>query len=138
MNNPHVQRAISFIIDLLIVAILIIFIDNFFSDFFTDRQFELRGFRMKINLSFQYMLYLPYFLVFDLLNRGNSPGKQIIGLHVCNKDGEFIDSLRAVLRTMVKTISISVLPLSMIIFLLFNGYTLHDALLSTKVEQSNK
>jgi uncharacterized RDD family membrane protein YckC len=82
-----------------------------------------------------------YYVGCDLINRGESLGKDMMRLRTTDPKGERLKPRAALVRTFLKLISIGMLPIALILFLWKSrGFTLQDYLTGTSVkwEQSNE
>ncbi len=104
-----VLRASSFLIDLLIFFIIIYVIGcifdylNFFN--FIGKVFDHKMFT-ALTLFFWYVVIFLlrwfYYLFFEMLFNGKTPGKMILGLRVVPDDGRYLDLKAVVLRNFVR------------------------------------
>ncbi len=136
-NATFIKRVYSFLIDILLViiinTILIILVSMavlFFNNVVDINSYELLS---KIIFYCSIISYMTYFSVLDSnLTRG-SIGKRFLKITLVGKNGERINLLKSIIRSIIKYISvfsiIGVIP----IFITRNRQALHDILLNTFV-----
>lgn len=98
--------------------------------------YDLGGQRIFINLEFTLLGFAVYFLLFDFFNKGNTAGKAVMGLRTRNFSAQELPLKTRIGRTLLKLVSMIVLPISAIVYLL-NGNTLHDNLMKSTVVYKN-
>lgn len=75
-----------------------------------------------------------YFIGCDFLNKRESPGKDIMHLRTVDYNGAFPGNKVILSRTLLKLISIALLPFAVIVYLWnFREFVLHDYLTGTSV-----
>ena len=116
----------AFIIDMIIVSLIASFIESMFSIFDESSVIELFGFSFKLVYSLSIPFYLSYFILFDLLNDGKSIGKMVFGIKVVFIDYKEVQLGTLLKRTILKTLSIIILPISVLMFVLNKRFTFHD------------
>ena len=79
-----------------------------------------------------------YFVGSDLLNKGESPGKDILGLRTVSLgDGAELSYERSLGRTLLKLLSIWMLPVAAFLYVWKSrGFTLQDFLVGTTVRSA--
>ena len=71
--------------------------------------------------------YLVYFLLFDILKKGQSLGKSITNIKVVTELGNAnLDNNTLIKRTVLKMVSIFILPISVLILLISEKHVIHD------------
>ena len=133
MKNIDLRRILALTIDLTIVGIIIILLENLFPFFFKTNRIDVFGIELSITVNYHYINVFLYFIFFDLFNNGNTIGKAIVKIKTISVMGEFLNLSMRILRSCVKVINIVFFPITLIVFIVFKGYTLHDELV-TKVE----
>lgn len=134
MENICFKRIYSFLVDCIIINCLGIFI---FSLFNLEKEIEINSFNLFIfdfnyGLTYQILIISIYFILFDILNNGKTFGKIIFSINVVNKSSlKNLSFLKLLERTLYKTLAILVLPISVILFLTKNGYTIQDKIVNT-------
>ena len=86
------------------------------------------------------LLTAAYFVGADLLNKGESPGKDILHLRTVGlQDGAKLDYQRTLARTLLKLISIWMLPVAAFLYV-WKGheFTLQDFLVETTVRPAKE
>lgn len=124
------NRIIAFIIDIALCSFIV-------SLFLPLKEhpigaYDLWGHEILVNWDLSVLTYAAYFLAFDFINQANSPGKSIMKLRVIGSSGQRLQLKTRIGRTLLKLVSILVLPISAIVYLA-NGKTLHDNLLKSTV-----
>lgn len=71
-----------------------------FAQFFAD-------FAVAIGLIFTFILFVGYFIYFEGLKNGQTPGKRSLGLRVVKEEGAPIDLSAAMVRNLVRIVEIS-------------------------------
>ncbi|MEM9687200.1 MAG: RDD family protein [Bacteroidota bacterium] len=125
MRTIPLRRSTAFLIDTLVVNSIVTFSIQLFPMAFKIIDFEFLGLRFILGIRLVFVVYLFYFIVFDLLKNGQTIGKQLLNLTVVAKDNKLPDLKKRVLRSLYKTLGIMVLPVSIILFLTRN-YTFQE------------
>jgi len=127
MERMNKYRIGAFITDAVFVAVVAGILETLFASVMQYSTFELLGSTFKFTYSFVMPSYIIYYLFFDLVNNGTSLGKIIFKLKVMHENKTPLGLRKLVKRTLFKCISILLLPISILLFALTNGYTIHDA-----------
>lgn len=115
------NRIVAFLID----ASLVSFIGGFIATSPTG-EFVLTYGMVTISASTYMVLYLAYFMLFDLVNEGQTVGKAVVGIRISK-----LDLKHRFLRSILKTFSIMFAPVTIIVYL-YSKVVLHDYLLSNR------
>lgn len=103
---------------------LAVVIDSFFVSFIYNNLLG-SGFEV-VNFNLLLLVFLGYYVLFDLFNNGLSIGKIILGISVSKNS-----TLRSRLsHTFLKTVSIFITPVTVVVYLI-TGEILHDYLEKT-------
>ena len=134
MENINTKRILSFIIDLTISSFLGNILLSLLSLDIKNEVYNIQFWGKIINYgySYQFFIILTYFIMFDLLNHGNSFGKLIFSISIRNKNN--LDKPIKILlikRTFLKMLSIIILPISIYLFLFKKGFTIQDKFTNT-------
>jgi uncharacterized RDD family membrane protein YckC len=137
MKERIFRRGIAFLLDLLLISLVFTLLYNFLPmDWLAGEQaVGTREFRWRIDL---YGIAMAgYFLGLGLLMRGGSLGKEIMHLRTVMADGSVPTRSLSLARTLLKLISIGVLPFALIAYV-WDGKetTLQDYLSGTRVERN--
>ena len=135
MTDIKIKRISALIVDLVFIGLLALIVENSLPDLFNGYEIEVFGWKVKLRTNLSYLLYLPYFAAFDVFNNGKSPGKLLFGLIISPSDGGYLGFNTKLLRTLLKIISVSFLPITALIYLFFDGYNIHDKLMQTTVRE---
>lgn len=139
MNEQNLRRYAAVVIDFFLISIVYSVLVNILPDTLVSLQ------EGGIQWSFELvpdgfvLVSLGYFIGCDFLNRGESLGKDIIGLQTRSLDGSVLNMRLRVCRTLLKWVSLTVWPLA---FLLYfwkeKDFTLQDYIVKTKVTRARK
>ncbi|MFZ9031211.1 MAG: RDD family protein [Robiginitalea sp.] len=135
MKEHSIRRMGAFIIDMLLISVaytglmLLIPVEQMSQDWI------LRGRSFEWSFDLFGFLTAFYFVGSDLLNKGESPGKDILHLRTVRRaDGSVPGYGRSLARTLLKLISICILPVAAFLYLWQGrGFTLQDYLVKTRV-----
>lgn len=132
MENIKRRRILALIIDLIIVFICYNLLINLLN--LNPEERHLWHFRIRIywRAILLTSCYLTYFWIFDLLNKGNTPGKTALTIRVISEDGQPLTRKNRLLRTVLKVIGILMLPLAAVLFIWAKSFTLQDQVLKTR------
>lgn len=129
MNNINKSRIYSFLID----SFLSNLIGSFFlSLLYREKDINVSSFLLfdhKFNYGFSFLLvfFMIYFILFDLFNYGQTIGKLIFSIYVVEVvNFKRLPKSKLLERTIYKTIAILILPISILLFLLKDGFTIQD------------
>ena len=128
------ERLKSFILDLIIVAILNIILSHIIEsndNIIKNVNILDRSWKIEIN-QFNIIMFL-YFLLFDFISNSITLGKKIFGLTVVFKKNK--TSVR-VLRTILKLISILIFPI-LIINYFINDTIVYDEIIKSEIKKTN-
>ena len=125
MRTIPLRRSTAFLVDTFVVNSIVTFSIQLFPMAFKIIDFEFLGLHFILGIRLVFVVYLFYFIVFDLLKNGQTIGKQLLNLTVVAKNNKPPDLKKRVLRSLYKTLGIMVLPVSLILFLTRN-YTFQE------------
>lgn len=134
MENIKQKRIYSIIVDMIISNFIGVTILSLFN---LEKNMQLGKFTLLdqeigYGYSFQAIIILLYFVLFDAFNKGKSFGKLIFSIFVVDnstlRELSFITRFK---RTILKVLGIIIFPISLIMFLAFDT-TIHDSVAKTK------
>lgn len=89
------------------------------------------GLELDYGYSFQAIIILLYFIIFDISNKGRSSGKLLFSIQVVDRLSlQEISIIRRIQRTVLKVLGIIILPVSLLMFFAFD-ITIHDSVVKT-------
>lgn len=134
MESIKIKRVLSLIIDIIMsntIGTLIFSFLNLEKDIYVNK-LDLFGMDVVYGYSFQIILFMIYFVCFDILNNGRTPGKLMFYISVVNSVTLTELSLkRKLIRTFYKTIGVILFPISLFFFIKYEGLTLQDKIIKT-------
>ena len=122
----NLEELVPLLFDVITIGALITFTENLFFYFNEIQSFEFFGIHMNYKFGASFLLYLCYFLIFDIFNNGNTIGKLILGINVVSNDQSILTGGIRMKRTLLKMLSIIILPISVLLFLFNDSFTIHD------------
>lgn len=134
MNEQNLRRAVALVIDFFLISIVYSILINFVPGMTLDQQVV--GIQLSLELGPDWFLLITmgYFIGCDLLNQGESLGKDIMGLHTISPEDEVLDVPVRLFRTLLKGISLLALPIAILAFFWQErGLTLQDYLTGSTV-----
>ncbi|MEM9686041.1 MAG: RDD family protein [Bacteroidota bacterium] len=126
MEYVHIRRIPAFLIDVIIAGILSSFVGNFLPVTFEISHFEMLGMKFTWGITLNIVFFLLYLVFFDLLNYGNTLGKLLLRIVIVSKNEEVVTSKRRLIRSLYKTLSVIILPVSALLFVFKKYYTIQD------------
>ncbi|WP_297765012.1 RDD family protein [uncultured Muriicola sp.] len=126
------KRMLAFIIDLIIIVAIIQLFSLGMSTEVSEYRLTTEHYTLVSRMSYDFVYCLVYFLVFDLFGQGITIGKKATNLRIIHAKRLAIGRNDLVKRTFLKMVSIVLLPVSALVYLLFNK-TLHDELMELKI-----
>ena len=135
MKGYNLQRIGAFLIDMLLVGIAYTVVLNLIPQDQLNHEWIWKGRSFGWSFDLFGLLTAVYFVGTALLNKGESPGKDILHLRtVTLEDGAEPDYQRSLARTLIKLISIWMLPVAAFLYL-WKGreFTLQDFMVKTTV-----
>jgi uncharacterized RDD family membrane protein YckC len=140
MTAYNIQRIAAFLIDLLLISVAYTVLYNLIPEIHLSHEWLWRDWSLGVSFGLFGIMTAVYFLVSDLLNKGESPGKDMLGLRtVSAKEGSQLGYQRSLGRTLLKLVSICILPLAAFLYLWKGrGFTLQDYLVKTRVILNRK
>jgi uncharacterized RDD family membrane protein YckC len=130
------KRLFSFIIDMIIILSFVEIINQVVNTNIHTYVVETEFYKIINNISYDFIFVLAYFFYFDIFKNGTTLAKNILNLKIINNDNLTPKKDILLKRTFVKTLEIIFLPISGIVFLLYDK-TLHDIIFNTSVVESN-
>ena len=130
------RRVGALLIDLLIISAAYSLGIHLLPELFPEASRMWEGMPLRPGTVVYGLLVAGYFLGCDLANNGESPGKDILGLRTVGRDGNPPGLRTSLVRSLLKSLSVGLLPASALAFLWKGrGWTLQDALTGTSVER---
>ena len=135
MENINQKRIDSFLLDSVVsnfIGIIILSIIGI-EKYTKLGCFIVLGKEFNYGYSFQLLIVVIYFVFFDLFNHGKTLGKLVFSIFVVNNITlKRLSTIKLLERTFFKMISISIIPISILIFLIKDGYTIQDEIVKSK------
>ncbi|MBC3756940.1 RDD family protein [Hyunsoonleella sp. SJ7] len=113
------KRILSFGVD---ISILNTFVDFLITNYILHEwsyDFYVLGQEFTVNLSYSWVICLLYFFAFDIFNSGCTVGKMLFNLNLVSPRSKPKQSI-LLLRTLVKSVCILLMPLFAILYLAFD------------------
>lgn len=126
MDTTQKRRVGAFIIDVMIICLLSAFTENIVSTFNDEISFNALGLTLNHTFSFSVLYYVSYFLLFDQMNHGITIGKMLLKIMVVFQDKTELPKAIRLKRSLLKIISILILPITVLLFFLNKYFTIHD------------
>ena len=123
------KRIYSFLVDMIVISLILSLLP--FSLVKKIVEFSFNNTDFIVNFEYKFFIILVYFLVFDLFNKGKTIGKLIFKIKVVDIATNVFVFKQAVVRTLLKMISIVIFPISFFL-MKFKKYTLHEQYSKTK------
>lgn len=133
MSQIQTKRILAFIIDMIIVSIITSALQSMLSNIFQPKEYLFIGMSIKTTHGFSLVFYLIYFFVFDFLNQGKTLGKILFRNQVIFPDNRKPSIINLMTRTVLKIVSILILPIAILLYLFNNRFTLQDHFTKTTV-----
>jgi len=139
MNEQNLRRCAAVAIDFFLISIVYSVLVNVLPDtLISHREGGIEWSFTLVPDGFV-LVSLGYFIGCDFLNRGESLGKDIMGLQTRSLDGRVLELRQRLCRTLLKWVSLILWPLA---FLLYfwkeRDFTFQDYVVKTKVTQVRK
>ena len=131
MANIPLRRSIAFLIDMFVVNIIVSFVANLFPVTIPIHHFEIFRVQFTTGITLVPVFYGLYFVAFDMINNGQTIGKLIAGILTVSKNGKKLSTKRCLLRSWYKMFGILILPVSVLLFLFKDYYTIQDRYANT-------
>ena len=132
MSEIQQKRILAFIIDLVIAGIISGIIRSILSTIFIAKTYTYIGINFEFNFEFSLIVYVIYFIAFDIMNQGKTFGKYLFNNKVVFTDKE-PTKLDLIKRSLLKVVSIMILPISILLYLFYNVFTIQDHFSGSKV-----
>ncbi len=116
MNDQNLRRFVALLIDFLLVSIAYSVLINLVPE--TLMSLEATGIKVRFVLAPDAFLLLGflYFIACDLLNEGESLGKDIMGLQIRGSKGDLLSLRNRIYRTLLKMVSLIFWPVALVVF----------------------
>jgi hypothetical protein len=140
MKGYSFQRIGAFLIDMFLIGIAYTVAVNLIPQGQLSHDWILSGRPLGWSFDLFGFLTAVYFVGSDLINKGESPGKDILHLRTVGlEDGAELDYQRSLARTLLKLVSIWMLPVAAFLYV-WKGreFTLQDFLIGTTVQPAKK
>lgn len=134
-NNYLKERIFALLIDQFIVNSSYSILNQVFNLDFVAKKFLMFGMKGTINVSFIIIASLVYFLFFDFFKNGTTIGKSILKIKIQKINGVDLSFFIRFITSIVKVISITFLPLSVIYYFLTKK-VFHDKITQIKTVTS--
>lgn len=134
MDGPNLRRGIALLMDLFLIGIGYTVLANMAPEgLFSSAATGIQG-SLSVTPDWYLLVSAAYFLGCDFFNAGESLGKDIMGLRTRTAEGGIPEPRQRVLRTLLKLVSLSLLPLALLLFFWKGrGLTLQDYVTGTTV-----
>ncbi len=134
MKGYGFHRMGAFLIDMFLIGIAYTLVLNLIPEEHLTQDLVWNGRSFGWSFDLYGILTAAYFVGSDLLNRGASPGKDILRLQTVRVDGTPLSYPQSLARSLLKLISIWMLPVAAFLYV-WKGkaFTLQDYLLQTEV-----
>ena len=114
-----------------IISILVTVVENFLPVTIQTHDFEVFGSPFTMGITLTPVCYGFYFVIFDVINKGRTVGKLMLGILVVSKNGAALRIKKRLWRSLYKILSILILPVSVGLFLFKEGYSFQDYYMGT-------
>jgi uncharacterized RDD family membrane protein YckC len=115
-NHILYQRIYALIVDLIIVNFFIWISEAFLNLKFEAGTFNAFGFYIKYGYTAAIIIYIMYFIFFDILYNGDTVGKFVFSLHTVETDGTEMSLKRRIIRSISKTVAIGLIVIPVIYY----------------------
>jgi len=133
MNSVNVKRIVAFVIDLLFIATLINIGFSLLYENYSPTSFNFGWFPPFVLPGVFLGGYLLYFFLFDLIFEGQTLGKLASSILVVgSSNNHILDFKKRFIRSLLKMLSILLLPLSILLFFSWGGFTIHEKVSDSK------
>jgi uncharacterized RDD family membrane protein YckC len=134
MNEQNLRRGAAVLIDLFLISIVYSVLINLMPQILMTH--EMAGIQLSIELAPDgfLMVSFAYFIGCDLFNKGESLGKDIMGLQTRGAEGRVLDLQNRLYRTLLKMVSLALWPVAILIYFREErGLTLQDYVVQSTV-----
>lgn len=131
MDSIKTKRITAFIIDVVVISFGTSLINSILPITFLLTDVSLFGVDARLGITLGIFIYFIYFTIFDIISNGNTIGKQLVKITTISNTLKKLRLKDLILRSFYKTLSIIILPISVIIFLFTKEYTIQDKLVKT-------
>ena len=135
MTGYSIRRIGAFVIDMLLISLAYTVVLNLIPEEQLSHDWIWRGRSFGWSFDLFGFLTVVYFVGCDLFNKGESAGQDMVRLRtVSATDGTALEYERSLARTLLKLISIWMLPVAAFLYLWKGrGFTLQDYLIQSTV-----
>jgi len=139
MNEQNLRRCTALLIDLFLISIVYSVLINIFPDPLIHNQGEGIQWSFALVPDGFVLVSLGYFIGCDFLNKGESLGKDIMGLQTRSVDGGVLGVRHRCYRSLLKWVGLMAWPVAFLAyFRKENGLTLQDYVVKTTVILARK
>ena len=139
MNEQNWRRFAAVLIDFFLISVVYSVLMNLIPEAFMHR--EVSGLQLSFALAPDWFLLVSftYFIGCDLLNKGESLGKDIMGLQTKSTQGRVLDMQNRLQRTLLKMVSLALWPVALFIYFReAYGLTLQDYVVKSTVTHQRR
>jgi uncharacterized RDD family membrane protein YckC len=137
MDEHNLRRGAALIIDFFLISTAYMVLANMVPDPMLRTGTAVHPWSLSVAPDWYFLVCAAYFLGCDLFNKGESLGKDILGLRTRTAEGGTPGLPQRVLRTLLKLVSLSLLPFALLLFFWKGrGLTLQDYVTGTTVLSS--
>lgn len=138
MSGVNKKRIIAFILDMLVIAALVNVCCFAVSENYSPSDLRITYFSSLLLPGIFMIVKVFYNLLFDLVFEGQTLGKLASSILVVESGNDDIPGLRnRIIRSMTKTLSVVLLPISVFLFLSGRGFTIHEKISNSRTIQNN-
>lgn len=131
LNDMNKKRVFAFVVDASIIQMIGMLISNAITMDIVASNFMFFGREYTTGASWIILIYLGYFVLFDICWSGVTLGKKLFSVRIERAGSDQITLADNVMRSVLKIISIVLLPVSVPLYL-FSGWSFHDKICKTK------
>jgi len=124
-------------IDLLIISQILLLVERFVDLTLFSKSYQYGDFVVVQKVTSHILFVLGHLLVCDIVLKGDTLGKRIMKISAVKESMNELSLAERVARTVLKSVSLIVLPLSALVFLV-NGFTIQDFFLKTVTTVKSK
>lgn len=126
MKSTQQRRIGAFIIDTLVIGILVSLVESLFPFLYEAKTTSIFGISVTYRFGASFLFYVCYFILFDLANEGNTIGKLLFKIKVISEDEAEITKGKRMVRSLLKLVSIIVLPIAILLFLFKDYFSMQE------------
>lgn len=129
MFTMRLRRSVAFLIDTTIAGTLARLFEPYLPVSFSWVAFKILGVSFTLYLTLAFVFYVLYFSMFDIVNKGRTIGKLMVGIVTVFFDKNTLK--KRLIRSLFKIISMLLLPIAFVIYFRYD-YTFQDNHCRTK------